>query len=198
MSLKSVVGDVFSLLLQASGGGMMAGKSSSFSLGEHLILGGLGVQILFFGFFMVIEATYYIRLQNAIYSTQYNAKIINNDLKSFPNKFNNWRAILASLFLCSIFILVRSIYRVVEFTQGNNGYIGRHEWFLYIFDGLMMFFNCVFFISQDVSNYFLRAIPYTMGGEIDHLSYRSAEEGLRNAMDNISFRRDIDGPSKKI
>lgn len=171
-----VVGDILSLLLQAAGGGIMSSTSSNpdnFTLGENVILGGLGVQILFFGFFMVIEATYYIRLHRAINKTEYNSKVINTDLRSFPNKLNNWRMILICLFVSSIFILIRSIYRVVEFTEGNNGYIARHEWFLYIFDSLMMFLNVVFFLSQDVSNYFLNTIPLTLGGESELLSSKT-------------------------
>jgi hypothetical protein len=38
-----------------------------------------------------------------------------------------------------VLILIRSIYRVVEFVQGNNGYVIGHEVFLYVFDASMMF-----------------------------------------------------------
>lgn len=160
-----VVGDIISLLLQAAGGGIMASTQkniNNFSLGENVILGGLGVQILFFGFFVIIEATYYIRLHKNMHSNEYNTKIINQEIRFFPQKFNNWKTVLFSLFICSIFILIRSVYRVVEFSQGNNGYIARHEWFLYFFDALMMFFNAFLFISQDTSNYFLKTIPLTL------------------------------------
>lgn len=160
-----VVGDIISLLLQAAGGGIMANTKkniNNFALGENVILGGLAVQILFFGFFVIIEATYYIRLHKNMQSSEYNSRVINQDIRHFPNKFNDWKTILLSLFLCSIFILIRSIYRVVEFSQGNNGYIARHEWFLYFFDALMMFFNALLFVSQDVSNYFLKTIPLTL------------------------------------
>jgi len=34
--------------------------------------------------------------------------------------------------------MVRSIMRVVEFVQGNTGYVFSHEWFLYVFDALLM------------------------------------------------------------
>lgn len=191
-----VVGDILSLLLQAAGGGIMSGTSSNpdnFTLGENVILGGLGVQILFFGFFMVIEATYYFRLHKAINKTEYNSKVINTDIRSFPNRFNNWRTILISLFVCSIFILIRSIYRVIEFTEGNNGYIARHEWFLYIFDSLMMFLNAFFFLSQDVSNYFLRTIPLTLGGESELLTNRiDHEERADETIDDRSYERSIE------
>ena len=34
--------------------------------------------------------------------------------------------------------MLRSIFRVVEYVQGNAGYIMSHEVFLYIFDGILM------------------------------------------------------------
>jgi hypothetical protein len=38
-----------------------------------------------------------------------------------------------------VLILIRSVYRVIEFIQGDNGYVISHEVFLYVFDALMMF-----------------------------------------------------------
>ncbi|KAJ5274036.1 RTA1 like protein [Penicillium angulare] len=36
-------------------------------------------------------------------------------------------------------ILIRSIYRVIEYAQGNSGYVISHEVFIYVFDATMMF-----------------------------------------------------------
>ena len=43
------------------------------------------------------------------------------------------------LYFASMLILVRSIIRVIEYIQGNDGYILSHEYFLYIFDASLMF-----------------------------------------------------------
>lgn len=43
------------------------------------------------------------------------------------------------LYFASLLILVRSVVRVVEYIQGNTGYILSHEVFLYIFDATLMF-----------------------------------------------------------
>ena len=45
---------------------------------------------------------------------------------------------MMGLYMVSVLIFVRSIVRVVEYGQGNDGYIMTHEAFLYIFDGMMM------------------------------------------------------------
>lgn len=35
--------------------------------------------------------------------------------------------------------MVRSVFRIVEFTEGLDGYSMHHEWTLYVFDSLPMF-----------------------------------------------------------
>lgn len=46
---------------------------------------------------------------------------------------------MTALYIASIFIMVRSIFRVVEYLQGFDGYLLRHEAYLYFFDALLMF-----------------------------------------------------------
>jgi hypothetical protein len=50
-----------------------------------------------------------------------------------------WKKHLFALYATSILILVRSIFRVIEYIQGNAGYLLRHEVFLYVFDAVLMF-----------------------------------------------------------
>lgn len=49
-----------------------------------------------------------------------------------------WRKQLYVLYLVSILIMIRSVFRIVEYLQGTDGYIMTHEAFLYIFDATMM------------------------------------------------------------
>jgi len=49
-----------------------------------------------------------------------------------------WQKHMFTLYASSLLIMIRSIFRVIEFVQGNDGYISRHEWFLYVFDALLM------------------------------------------------------------
>lgn len=50
-----------------------------------------------------------------------------------------WQKHIVALYIGSLLILVRSIFRVVEYLQGWQGYILSHEIFLYIFDACLMF-----------------------------------------------------------
>lgn len=47
------------------------------------------------------------------------------------------------LYASSILILVRSIFRLIEYAQGNDGYLISHEVFMYVFDAMLMFFTMV-------------------------------------------------------
>ncbi|KPM43313.1 hypothetical protein AK830_g3243 [Neonectria ditissima] len=57
-----VLGDVTSLLLQASGGGMMAINHDIGKIGEKIIVIGLFVQLVFFGCFIAVAAVFHRRM----------------------------------------------------------------------------------------------------------------------------------------
>lgn len=104
---------------------MASGTPKALSTGEHIIIGGLAVQLLFFGFFLITGITFYVRL-----CSRPTLIVIE---QSIP-----WKKHLYALFGGSILILVRSLFRLIEYAQGNDGYIMSHEVFLYIFDGVLM------------------------------------------------------------
>lgn len=114
----------------------MAGKTlKSVRNGQHLVVIGLLVQILFFGFFVVVSLIFNSRINKAP-----TARSSSPDIP--------WRKHMRALYIVSLLIMVRSIFRVIEYIQGNDGYILRHEIFLYIFDsvlmmGVMVIFNII-------------------------------------------------------
>ena len=63
-----------------------------------------------------------------------------------PTKYHAtcpWRKHLYSLYAVSILIFARSLVRLVEYIQGNDGYIISHEAFLYAFDASVIFLAVV-------------------------------------------------------
>ncbi|RSL74511.1 hypothetical protein CEP51_011535 [Fusarium floridanum] len=60
-----VFGDVASLLLQSSGGGLMAVNEDLQKIGQNVIIGGLFVQLLFFGCFIVTSGLFHRRMRLA-------------------------------------------------------------------------------------------------------------------------------------
>jgi hypothetical protein len=49
------------------------------------------------------------------------------------------------LYTVSALIMVRSIFRVVEYLMGADGYLLTHEWTLYLFDSLLMIIVTIVF-----------------------------------------------------
>lgn len=120
-----VCGDVISFIVQASGGGIMS-TGNSMKLGENIILGGLFVQIVIFGIFAVTAAIFHRRL-----SLQPTRASLDTPC--------SWKSTMMMLYVVSALIMIRSVFRVVEYILGHDGYPLRNEWTLYIFDALLMF-----------------------------------------------------------
>ena len=121
-----VVADVLSFTMQAGGGGIQsAGTLEMFNVGEKIIVVGLFLQITFFGFFVTTVVGFYRR-------------ICAHPTREAQQSEIPWRRHILILFAVSITILVRSVVRVVEYLQGNDGYVISHEVFLYIFDAMLM------------------------------------------------------------
>ncbi|ORX95732.1 RTA1 like protein-domain-containing protein [Clohesyomyces aquaticus] len=120
-----VCGDILSFLMQGSGGGLQAGGTQGLlDLGAHVVVGGLFVQILFFGVFIVVSFAFDISMRRV------------PTLKARSNHI--WRKHLNTLYGASVLIMIRSIVRVVEYLQGFDGYLLGHELYLYVFDALLM------------------------------------------------------------
>ncbi|KAG9197703.1 hypothetical protein G6514_001130 [Epicoccum nigrum] len=123
-----VAGDVVSFLLQGGGGGIQSsGTESAMKVGEKLIIVGLFVQLAFFGLFVAVAGLFHTRLQ------RYGPGSMSVDLGTLP-----WKRHLLALYASSALILVRSVFRVIEYLMGNAGYLLRHEVFLYVFDAVLM------------------------------------------------------------
>ena len=108
------------------GGALLAGKKpDQITSGQHIIVGGLLIQVIFFGFFIITTTVFHMRIRKV------------PTLKSADPGIP-WTKHMRILYTVSTLIMTRSILRVIEYVQGNDGYILRHEEFLYIFDGCLM------------------------------------------------------------
>ncbi|KAH7245457.1 RTA1 like protein-domain-containing protein [Fusarium tricinctum] len=127
-----VIGDVLSFILQGGGGGYQAsGTLEALEGGAKVIIGGLFVQLIFFGVFIVIA----IAFHRAILQ-----KPTGRSDSGLP-----WKKHMFALYVGSLLIMVRSVFRAVEYLQGFDGYLLRHEAYLYIFDATLMLLVMVLF-----------------------------------------------------
>ncbi|KAH6670748.1 RTA1 like protein-domain-containing protein [Halenospora varia] len=129
-----VTGDVISFLAQSAGGGMLvkAKTKSDVKLGQNIITGGLGIQVLFFGFFIIVAAIFHMRIRAA---PSRRSQTIN-----VP-----WQQYLIILYVASTFIMIRSVFRIAEYVMGSDGVLLSHEYYLYIFDATLMWLTMVLF-----------------------------------------------------
>lgn len=121
------------VLMKDLGGGIQAAGTLDFlNLGEKIIIAGLFAQIAFFGFFIVVAITFQVRF------TRHQGAL--------SLRLAKWKKHMHALYIGSLLIMVRSIFRVVEYLMGNNGFLLRHEYLLYIFDATLMFLVMVLFL----------------------------------------------------
>lgn len=121
-----VCGDVLAFFMQAGGGGMMA-QASMADMGQKIMLIGLFVQLLFLGFFLSISLIFWKRMSRS--SKQY----------AIPQYGkHSWDTLLKMVLAAAVIIILRCIFRVVEFAQGHSGYLVSHEIYMYIFDAAPM------------------------------------------------------------
>lgn len=92
-------------------------------VGDALIKAGLLLQCAMFVAFVVIGAIFHLRANKA--------GVMKKNLKT----------VLILMYISSIIITARCIYRIVEYFQGVSGQVFRHEFYFYIFEASIMFFN---------------------------------------------------------
>ncbi|KAL9564993.1 hypothetical protein ACKAV7_010851 [Fusarium commune] len=123
-----VMGDILSFVTQLAGGGILASADDKKmnDVGKNVILVGLAIQIIFFGFFFIVIIAFHQRMQREPTPMSTDADI-------------PWRSYIFVLYTVSALILVRSVFRVVEYAMGKDGVLMSNEVYIYIFDALLIF-----------------------------------------------------------
>ena len=98
-------------------------NAKTMTFGKHLVVVGLLLQIIFFGIFIVTGGIFHFRIARS---------------PTPASTYNNWKSYMYTLYVASTMILIRSVFRVIEFSGGNDGVLLRNEVFLYIFDAVLM------------------------------------------------------------
>ena len=105
-------------------------SAKTFKLGEHIVVAGLLLQIFFFSIFVIVAGIFHKRI------------LLNPTVASSST---SWKKYLYTLYAASLLILVRSVFRVIEYLMGNDGFLMRHELFMYIFDSILILAAMVLF-----------------------------------------------------
>jgi hypothetical protein len=120
-----VIGDVLSLAIQGGGAGFMVVGDKA-KLGQAIVLVGLVFQIVIFGIFCATSLRFHSRMRR-------------DPIAAWVPAETQWEQMLYMLYAVSVLIMLRSVFRVIEFAMGADGYLLSNEWPLYIFDTVPMF-----------------------------------------------------------
>jgi hypothetical protein len=104
-----VIGDFLCFNIQGGGAGLLTDPDDKkkMDIAKYIILVGLGLQILLFGFFMVTAVVWHMRVKR-------------NGKSREAAKGFRWEFYLNMLYLVSVIITVRNLYRVVEYAGGSK------------------------------------------------------------------------------
>ncbi|KAJ6015230.1 RTA1 like protein [Penicillium herquei] len=126
-----VLSDIVTFLVQTGGCGMMVSSSLS-STGQGIVIAGLGLQVLSFCLFIATAYVFQTRMHRRPTEEAFEIGL-------------PWKQHLYSIYAIGALVIVRSIFRIVEYAMGNQGYPLSNEWTLYVFDSVPMFASMVIF-----------------------------------------------------
>lgn len=107
-------------------------SESTQNLGNTIIILGLGIQVFFFSGFVIVTAVFHVRVT------------MNPTIKSQTTR-SPWKRFLWVLYFSSMLIMVRSVFRMAEYAQGNDGSLLKKEVYVYVLDALLMLVVAVAF-----------------------------------------------------
>lgn len=139
--------DLFSLVLQALGGGIASGANTNkqTQLGINIMLAGLSCQVVSLVIFAALCLEFAFRLRK-------NPQGWNPDhmeLRSSPR----FRAFLYGLAIATLAIFIRSAYRVAELSGGFHGSLANNEVSFMILEGTMIIIatSCLTFLHPGLA-----------------------------------------------
>ncbi|KAH9209770.1 RTA1 like protein-domain-containing protein [Leptodontidium sp. 2 PMI_412] len=136
-----VTSDIFTFLVQVSGSGIAASNNwegDLVKIGEDVLIAGLAVQVFSLIFFLTVLSQF--------------QRLAGKGQKECAGR--EWRVVVRAVWISCLLILVRSIYRLIEFALGIFGYPFTHEWMFYVFESVPMVPAIVVFCVWHPAAYF--------------------------------------------
>ncbi|KAF5678005.1 RTM1 [Fusarium circinatum] len=117
--------DVIAFLIQGSGSGIASSdnwQGEMENIGVKILIVGLAFQLAAFSLFLCVFRRFHVlALRMAV--------------EDAPR---GWQKVVLAVYISSILIMVRCIFRVVEFAGGRDTYAFSHEWLFWVFESLPM------------------------------------------------------------
>ncbi|KAJ5024161.1 RTA1 like protein-domain-containing protein [Bipolaris maydis] len=137
-----VTADVTTLIVQGLGASIMGTMQLSLAIaGEKIVIAGLAMQVATFVVFLIAAGDFHMRMRRRV------------AIASTPVTNTPWERMLYILYSVSALILLRCVFRLIEYSMGNAAYLIAHEWTLYCFDAVPMFLVLVSLLVFEPSWY---------------------------------------------
>lgn len=127
-----VVTDIFSFIVQVGGASLLQNEDIDPDIGKTVILVGLFIQVIAFGLFILAAILFHVRIRREPTTASMAPKA-------------QWRGAMRMLYVVNGLIMVRSVFRIIEYMMGVDSYLFKNEWPLYVFDGVLMLFSVAFY-----------------------------------------------------
>jgi len=137
-----IASDITTFLIQAAGGGVSAAATTEQTgqVGSRIFLVGLALQLISFSTFFCVYLTFLFRVRRRSPASWFRHL---ETKKAWPY---DWRVLALALFVSCIGIIIRSVFRVIELSQGFTGAIAQNEGLFYGLDSLPLFIAIVAYI----------------------------------------------------
>lgn len=119
-----VLFDVACFISQIAGS-VMRSDANTAQKGTTLVMVGLVTQVVIFFIYIALTACVHMRL-------------IRNPTNLSEHPELSWRRVIWNLYFVSVLFLIRNFIRIMEFKQGDHGWLLSSEAPIYIFDGGFM------------------------------------------------------------
>ncbi|KAI0263771.1 RTA1 like protein-domain-containing protein [Gloeopeniophorella convolvens] len=127
-----VTADIVCLLIQAMGGAIASGGNSHVQLGSHIALIGIIIQLMSIALYVALAIEFLAR-----YSKD---RPIRHDAELSQRGFADERVrrMIQAISFMTVVIIIRSIYRLLELSEGQNGSISSSQITFDILDAVMI------------------------------------------------------------
>ncbi|KAI1439418.1 RTA1 like protein-domain-containing protein [Annulohypoxylon stygium] len=129
-----VIGDLVCLFMQCAAGGLMGGSRAVpalYKIGNGVVIASLILQLIWFAFFVVVACMFHRAM-----------RLMPTTAAQRPDV--RWQTYLYTLYIVSSFVMIRSLFRAIEFIEGSGGYLQKTEVFFYVFDSLLMLISVLY------------------------------------------------------
>ncbi|KAJ8112561.1 hypothetical protein OPT61_g5097 [Boeremia exigua] len=166
-----VLFDVGCFVSQIAGSAMRADIETQ-QTGTTLVMAGLITQVVIFFIYITLTASVHVRLNR-------------NPTNLSDHAALSWRRIMWNLYFVSGLFLIRNFIRIIEFKQGDEGWLLGNEAPIYIFDGGFMLVIVVMMAVVHPGRLVRKATKMTKGGEVEMNWRDSAREPLRHLSSRV-------------